>query len=175
MVKRVINKIIDTLCVLFMSQKGYAKHIGVNIGKNCLISTRKWSTEPYLITIGDNVQVTKDAYFHTHGGANVARRIIPDFDVFGKIVVKDWAYIGSGAHIMPGVTIGEGSIVAAGAVVTKSVGDGVVVGGNPAKVIGTVEDYINKNLKYNTSTKGMSERKKKEILLKLSEDLFIRK
>lgn len=170
-----IIKICDLFWRNILTQKAYAKHIGVKVGEHTLISTRNWSTEPYLITIGDNVQVTKDAYFHTHGGANVARRKIPNFDVFGKIVVKDWAYIGSGAHIMPGVTIGEGSIVAAGAVVTKSVGDGVVVGGNPAKVIGAVEDYITKNLQFNTNTKGLDDNKKKTFLLNMPEELFVRK
>lgn len=109
------------------------------------------------------------------GGGNVVRMKCPDFDVFGKIVVKDWAYIGSGAHIMPGVTIGKGALVAAGAVVTKSVNDGMVVGGNPARVISTVDDYIAKNQQYNTNTKGMDDKKKKEYLLKLPEEMFVRK
>ena len=51
---------------------------------------------------------------------------MPDFDVFGKVVIKDWAYIGAHAQIMPGVTIGEGAMVAAGSVVTKSVPDGIL-------------------------------------------------
>lgn len=59
------------------SEEAYARHLGVKIGKNCLISTRNWSSEPYLIEIGDNVQVTSNVYFHTHGGGNVARRQIP--------------------------------------------------------------------------------------------------
>lgn len=67
---------------------------------------------------------------YTWGGKkNVIRRKIADFDSFGKVVIKDWAYIGAHAQIMPGVTIGEGSIVVAGSVVTKSVPDGMVVGG----------------------------------------------
>lgn len=175
MIKRIFHKLTDSFWRSILTQKQYAKHIGVNIGKNCLISTRNWSTEPYLIHIGNNVQVTKDAYFHTHGGGNVVRMKCPDFDVFGKIVVKDWAYIGSGAHIMPGVTIGKGALVAAGAVVTKSVNDGMVVGGNPARVISTVDDYIAKNQQYNTNTKGMDDKKKKEYLLKLPEEMFVRK
>lgn len=45
-----------------------ARHLGVKIGANCLISTRYWSSEPYLITIGNHVQVTDCVSFHTHGG-----------------------------------------------------------------------------------------------------------
>lgn len=107
------------------------------------------------------------------GGGHVARRQYPDFDIFGKIVVEDWAYIGSGTHIMAGVTIGEGALVAAGSIVTKSVPANTVVGGNPAKPICTVEEYIAKNLKYNVGTKGLSDEEKKQILLSLPIDKLI--
>lgn len=172
---KIVGKIANLFWRTVLSQKAYAKHIGVKIGEQTLISTRNWSTEPYLITIGNHVQVTQDAYFHTHGGGNVFRKEIPDYDSFGKIVVKDWAYIGSCAHIMPGVTIGESAIVAAGAIVTKSVPDRVVVAGNPAKVIGTVDEYKERNLKYNLGTKNMPSKIKKTFLLGLADDKFIRK
>ena len=92
--------------------------IGVSLGDNCLVyRSMEWPSEPYLVTIGNNVQLTKGVAIHTHGGGNVVRRKVPDFDVFGKVVIKDWAYIGAHAQIMPGVTIGEGAMVAAGSVV----------------------------------------------------------
>lgn len=159
----------------FQSAKKYARHIGVTIGDNCLIATRRWSSEPYLITIGNHVQVTEGVWFHTHGGGNSIRTEVPDFDTFGKITIKDWAYIGSGSHILPGVTIGEGALVAAGSIVTKSVPPHTVVGGNPARIICSTEDYKKRNLKYNTKTYGMSSEEKKLILLSLPEDKFIRK
>ena len=58
----------------FLSAKEYARRKGVKIGKNCLIATRNWGSEPYLITIGNNVQITADVRFFTHGGGNVARQ-----------------------------------------------------------------------------------------------------
>lgn len=128
MIKRIIKAFYKT----FMPPKSYAKHIGVKLGKNCLIATKNWSSEPYLIEIGDNVQVTHNVSIHTHGGSHVARKMIPNFDMFGKVIVKDGAYIGAYSQIMPGVTIGEGALVAAGSIVTKSVPAGVVVAGNPA-------------------------------------------
>lgn len=160
---------------IFASPEKYARHIGVNIGSNCLIDTRNWSSEPYLITIGNNVQVTRGVSIHTHGGANAIRRHHPDFDVFGKVIIEDWAYIGSYSQIMPGVTIGEGSLVAAGSVVTKSVQPHTVVGGNPARYICTVEEYYEKNSQYNTGTKGMSKDVKKQILLSLPDSKFLKK
>lgn len=157
------------------SPESYARHLGVHIGNGCVIATRNWSSEPYLVTIGNNVAVTRDVSIHTHGGGRIARQIYPDFDVFGKVFIDDGAYIGVGAQIMPGVRIGKGALVAAGSIVTKSVPAGMVVGGNPAKIICTVEEYINKNLKYNLGTKCLSSSEKKRILLSLPDEKFIQK
>ena len=131
--------------------------------------------EAYLITIGDNVQITRGVMIHCHGGGNSIRKEYKDFDAFGKVIIKDWAYIGACSQIMPGVTIGEGAIVAAGSIVTKSVPPYTVVGGNPAKYISTVKEYIERNLKYNLHCKGMTKKEKKKFLLSLSDDKFIKK
>lgn len=157
------------------SPEKYARHIGVKIGKYCFISTREWSNEPYLVTIGDHVQVTRNVSIHTHGGGNSIRETHPDFDVFGKVVIEDWAYIGAYAHIMPGVTIGKGALVAAGSIVTKSVAPHTVVGGNPARVICTTEEFYEKNKQYDLGTKKLSSEEKKKLLLSLPDEKFIRK
>lgn len=153
----------------------YARHLGVRIGDNTFISTRKWSTEPYLITIGNNVQVTQDVYFHTHGGCHVARDFYPRFDVFGKIIIEDGAYIGSGAHIMPGVTVGKGSLIAAGSIVTKSIPPHEVWGGSPAHYICDINTYIQKNIPFNLDTKDWDISEKKKYLEMLSDEKFIKK
>ena len=158
-----------------MPAKKYAKYIGVKFGENCLIATKNWSSEPYLIEIGNNVQITSNVSIHTHGGGHVVRQKHPDFDTFGKVVIEDWAYIGAFSQIMPGVTIGKGALVAAGSVVTKSVPDGVVVAGNPAKFVCTVEEYIERNKKYNLGTKGLSFEAKKKALLAMDDNKFIKK
>lgn len=89
--------------VKLLSPVRYARMIGVNLGENCLVyRSMEWPSEPYLVTIGNNVQLTKGVAIHTHGGGNVIRRKVPDFDAFGKVVIKDWAYIGAHAQIMPG-------------------------------------------------------------------------
>ena len=134
--------------------------------KNC------WSSEPYLITIGNHCQITSGVKFFTHGGAQVVRDRYPTFDLFGKIVVGDWVYIGNNSLIMPGVTIENHVLVAAGSVVTKSIPSGVVVGGNPARIICTIDEYLAKNLQYNTNTKGLSVSKKKEFLMSIDESHF---
>lgn len=152
----------------------YARYLGVNIGNNNLIGWNHWSSEPYLITIGSNCQLT-DCKIHTHGGGNVIRKEVPNFDMFGKVIIGNWVYIGSGAQIMPGVIIEDNVLVAAGSIVTKSIPSGCIVAGNPARIIGNIEDYKQRNIRWNVNTKGLSSSKKKEVLLSLPNESFITK
>lgn len=152
----------------------WAKFLGVNIGTDNLIGKNHWSSEPYLITIGNHCQLT-NARFFTHGGGQAIRDVVPDFDCFGKIVVGDYVYIGTNSLVMPGVTIGNHVIVAAGSVVTKSVPDNMVVAGNPAKIVCHIEEYLEKNISYNLHTKQLDSIEKKKILMSLSDDKFIKK
>ena len=151
----------------------YAKLLGVSIGKNCSIATKGFPREGYLITIGDNVQVTENVCFYTHGGGWVMRQEYPDFDSFGKIVVGNNVYIGNDVKIMPGVTIGNNVIIGTSSVVTKSIPDNVVVTGIPARIVKTIEEYKELNLKYNLNCKRYSYLKKKGYLLSLPDSSFI--
>lgn len=173
--KWLFKKIIDLYWQFIASPEKYARHLGVTIGDNCKIGTRNWPMEAYLITIGNNVGITDGVSIHTHGGGRVLRAKYPNFDVFGKVVIEDWAYIGTYSQIMPGVTIGEGALVAAGSVVTKSVAPHTVVGGNPARFICTTDEYYENNKRYDIGTKSKSNEEKKRILLSLPEEKFIKK
>jgi len=66
---------------------------------------------------------------------------------------------------LPGVTLGNTCIVAAGSVVTKSFGDGEILAGNPAKRISDIESYRKKVRPYCFSTKAMTEKEKKQNIL----------
>lgn len=152
----------------------YAKKIGVNIGEDCFVPDKGcWSSEPYLITVGDHCQITSGVRIFTHGGGQIVRKYIPNFDVFGKVTIGNWVYIGNNALIMPGVTIEDNVLVASGSVVTKSIPSGMVVAGNPAKIICTIEDYIERNREYNIGTKGLSHKEKELFLKKLDDSKFI--
>lgn len=131
--------------------------------------------EPYLIEVGDNCQITEGVKAFTHGGAHVVRSINSKFDTFGKVKIGNWCYIGNNALIMPGVTIGDNVLVAAGSVVTKSIPSGIVIAGNPARYVCSIQDYIEKNKQYNVETKHLSTREKKNKLIKLGEENFIKK
>lgn len=146
---------------------------GVKMGKNVFWATKYIPTESYLVEIGDNTQITEGVKLFTHGGAHIARYKIPKFDTFGKIKIGNWCYIGTDSLIMPGVEIKDHVLVAAGSVVTKSVPSNSIVADNPARIIGNIDDYIKKNIKYNINTKGLNNKNKKKIIFEKS--IFIKK
>lgn len=147
----------------------------VEVGDHCVISTTAWGSEPYLIKIGNGVRITAGVKIFTHGGAGVLRKKCPNMDFFGKVIIGNNVYIGNCALIMPGVSIGSDVIVAAGAVVTKSVPCGSIVGGNPAKVIGSIADLEQRMQRYNMKTKGLAADEKRAFLLQQPEEKFIKK
>ena len=150
----------------------YAKRLGVKVGEGCrFISMPDVGSEPYLIEIGNHVTVSADVAMITHDGGTWCVRETEKYrDIFkyGKIVIGDNCFIGMRSIIMPGVTIGANSIVAAGAIVTKDVPEGSVVGGVPAKVIKTTRDYAD-NILYNMPQYNSDnyKRNKKDELLKI--------
>lgn len=169
------GRILNLYKKIFWSDEKFARSIGVKIGKDCSIATRNFGSEPYLISIGDNVQITNDVRFATHGAGWVLRKKYPKFDCFGKISIGNNVYIGNCVLIMPGVSVGDNVIIGAGSVVTKSIPDNTVVAGNPAKILTTIEEYENKMISFNLDTKQMNYQEKKEFLTKLSEEKFIKK
>ena len=100
---------------------------------------------------------------------------IPNIDFFGKMLIKGNFYIVSGACILPNITVESNVIIAVRSVVTKSIPEGVIVGGKPAKIIGYTEDYKLKTLKYNLGTKGLSHREKINKIKNADEAMFIKK
>lgn len=159
----------------FLPLSVQAKIAGVKIGKRNFIESRFWSTEAYLISIGNDCAITSGVRVFTHGGGRVLRDSIPDFDTFGKVKIGNRVYIGTCSLIMPGVTIEDNVLIAAGSVVTKSIPANSVVGGNPAKLLCTVDEYKERNIKFNFHTKGLSYEEKRKILLAAEDVNFITK
>jgi acetyltransferase-like isoleucine patch superfamily enzyme len=123
----------------------YARSIGVEIGENCHlwgITSDTFGSEPYLIKIGNNVTITHECSFLTHdGGIRIFRKHHPNIDVIAPIIIKDNVFLGAHTLVMPGVVIGENSIIGAGSLVTRSIPPNVVAVGRPAKPIKTLEQY----------------------------------
>jgi len=99
-------------------------HIGSNvyIGHDCFIDP----DFAELITIEDKAIISFRVIIAAHD--RFRERVAP-------VCIRNRAFIGAGAIILPGITVGVSSMVGAGAVVTRSVEDGLVVAGNPAKIL----------------------------------------
>ena len=104
----------------------------MTIGKNVTINKGATILSPGKVEIEDNVLIGPEVKIATVNHDFYDRHNLLHF---GKVTIKENAWIGIGAIICPGVTIGRNAVVAAGAVVTKDVPDNVVVGGNPARII----------------------------------------
>lgn len=120
---------------------------GAKIGANCNICAQVFIEND--VVIGDNVTIKNGVQLwdglrienNVFIGPNVTftndlhprSKVYPE--QFMQTIVKSGASIGANATILPGLTIGEGAMVGAGAVVTKDVPAGVVVIGNPAKIV----------------------------------------
>lgn len=169
-----LKKVKDCFVYIFASRfdkslSSYYRYLGANIGSNCSFIGRNisLSSEPYLISIGDNVRVSFDVAFVTHdGGTHVLRKKYPNASLYGRIVVGNNVFIGARSIILPNVTIGNNCIIAAGSVVTKNVLDGQIVGGIPAKVIGSVDEYEKKHKNDLLFIANYPFKEKKSILMK---------
>ena len=116
---------------------------GVEIGEGTIIGDRCFLDGRAKLKIGNHVDMASQVLIYNADHDSRAE----DFAAtrYGKVEIKDYAFIGPRVIILPGVTIGRGAVVGAGAVVTKDVADFAIVGGAPAKAIG---ERMNKNPDY---------------------------
>ncbi|MBR0410347.1 MAG: acyltransferase [Eubacterium sp.] len=140
-------------------------------GVDSFIGNRvSFGAEPWLVTIGSHVRITEDVRFITHdGGLWVVRDMYPEYkkvDMLKPIFVGNNVHIGINAVIMPGVHIGNNCIIGVGAVVTKDIPDNSIAVGVPARVIETVDEYVQKNKDKFINTKGMTKEQKKNYIMK---------
>lgn len=135
-IRQVLSKIIgkqisENTTVFVPFYTNFGRHI--QLGKNVFINHGCSFLDLGGITIEDDVLIGPKVNFITENHpTDPANRRSLDLQ---KIVIKKNAWIGAGAIILPGVTVGENAIVAAGAVVNKDVADNTIVGGIPAQYI----------------------------------------
>ena len=143
-----IKRVVDLLFFWIKGGTFFAKRVGVLVGDRCRIYTRYFGSEPFLISIGNDVTITAGVSFITHDGSLIlfkdekGRRY-----KYQRISIGNNVFIGVNSIVMPGVKIDDNVIVAAGSVVTKSIPSGVIVGGVPAKIIGRFDELKVKSLK----------------------------
>ena len=160
---RFFKRMAEGLLIFLLTMVGYLPiHVirlvayllaGVEIGRGTSIHWRTRFFSPWKLKIGRNSIIGNDAMLDARNGITIGDNVSLSMGVWiwtmehdpqdpyygakgGPVVIEDYAWISCRAVILPGVTIGRGAVVAAGAVVTKDVSPYTIVGGVPAKVIG---------------------------------------
>lgn len=106
---------------------------GISVGKDTIVGDHAFLDGRNKLVIGDHVDIASSVmiYNSEHDLDSEAFHAVT-----APVIIEDYVFIGPRAIILPGVKIGRGAVVAAGAVVTKDVSDFAIVGGVPAEVIG---------------------------------------
>ena len=121
------------------------RRAGARIGENFYNFGNVDYGHAYLFTAGDNVRLAPGCYIMLHDASTQHEfhksRV-------GRVELGDNAFIGARALILPNVKIGSNCIIGAGCVVTRDIPDNSLVVGNPARIVGTYDEYIEKQRKY---------------------------
>jgi acetyltransferase-like isoleucine patch superfamily enzyme len=123
----------------------------LEIGNNVGISCRTSISVGRKIIIGNNVLIAGNCFLAGYPGHPIDAKSralgLPETDEqVGDIILEDDVWLATGVKVMPGVTIGQGTIVAAGSVVTKNLPNNVLAGGVPAKVIKSLDKVVGDNV-----------------------------
>ncbi|MCR9847511.1 acyltransferase, partial [Vibrio antiquarius] len=131
--------------------------VGAKVGRRVIFYPGVWVQPGFSLIIGDDVDLALDVLLTTKGGVTIGNRVLVGYrtqilssnhfipsrehrifesgHTYAPVLIKDDVWIGANCIILPGVTIGEGAVVAAGAVVTKDIPPFSISAGVPAKVI----------------------------------------
>ena len=129
------------------------RHLGMRLEQGAIIWCGARINYPERISIGENSIVGPSTVLLSQGGIRIGRNVnISGFSfilsqehnvqsprletTLAEVVIEDYAWLATNVTILPGVTIGRGAVIAAGAVVTKDVPPHAIVGGVPARPIG---------------------------------------
>ncbi len=136
LVKLRLKKPVDYNSIEFLRARG------VQIGENVhLFNTSVDWSHGFLISIGNRVTLTGVKILAHDGSTQIPFGV----SRVGKVTIGDEIFVGHGTIILPNVRIGSRVVVGAGSVVTRDIPDNSVAAGNPARVIGTYDDFLKKH------------------------------
>jgi maltose O-acetyltransferase len=117
--------------------------MGMKVGKNFgrLNGVILDPSHCWLIEIGDHVTLAPRVHILCH---DASTKTFLNYTKIGRVTIGNNVFIGAESVVLPGVTIGNNVIVGANSTVTHDVPDNMVVAGSPARVICTLEEYLNK-------------------------------
>jgi maltose O-acetyltransferase len=142
MIKRIIKRLIFRLRADYCTED--LIDLGLKVGKNfCRMhGTILDPSHCWLIRIGDNVTLAPRVHVLAHD-ASLVNHI--GYARIGNVIIGDNVFVGADSVILPNVTIGDNSIIGANSTVSRDIPANVVAAGSPAKVICTLEDFLDKN------------------------------
>lgn len=172
-----LSKIYSKIYTIIMQKPciSVLKKNGLRVGKNLNVQNGSIIdiSHCWLVSIGDNVTLAPNAHILAHDAST--QRFIK-YTKIGKVEIGNNVFIGAGSVVLPNVKIGDNVIIGANSVVTKDIENNVVVAGNPARVINSLENYLKKyknipeDIKFDKSytiSGGIDKEKKKEMVEKL--------
>jgi maltose O-acetyltransferase len=152
------NRLIDYLLLKINDYKfNILLSRGLKIGDNCVMldDVRIDSSHCGHIEIGNNVTLAPGVIILAHD-ASLKRHL--GFTRIGKVKIGDNVFIGARSIILPNISIGQNSIIGAGSVVTRDIPENVVAVGNPAKVLCSLDNYLNKHRELMTNNPCFGEK-----------------
>lgn len=164
MVKKIITRLVGFL-IKFLAKFNhklymklyipYLKSMGMNFNGTPIYigsSTNFDGTNYSLFTIGDNVVISSECRFLTHD-FSISRAVVAygdkysrEFPLVKPIYIGNNTFIGARTILLPGVKIGNNVIIGAGSVVRGNIPDNSIVVGNPAKIVGNVNEWYSKTM-----------------------------
>lgn len=141
MIKNALRKVIYRIRANYTTEDLQKK--GLKIGSN-FKRMRDCSLDPshcWLIEIGNDVTLAPEVTILCH---DTSTKNLLGYTKIGRVTIGNRVFIGTGTIILPNVKIGDDVIIGAGSVVTKNIPNGVVYAGNPARLIMSLDQYINK-------------------------------
>jgi len=140
--RELIKEIVKTAKGTFLIEQPFYCDYGYNIeiGENFYSNHNLVILDGAPVTFGDNVFIGPNCGFYSAGHAINAKERSEGLEFTKPITIGNNVWLGGNVVVMPGVTIGDSSIIGAGSVVTKDIPSGVIAVGNPCKVLREIDD-----------------------------------